>query len=640
MSAGSHAASWLPPGLRRDLARARAVLRRAASDPRARAELPARLVTFARSRLAAPVSPLALGRAHQPPRLAAVTLPDGPVNRPGLVVAVILDEFSELAYRYEWEQVLLTPQDWRVQLEEHRPALLFVESAWNGNRGAWRLAMSTQAGPSEALRDLVTWCRGHGVPTVFWNKEDPPNYDRFIATAALFDQVFTVDANRMDDYRRDLGHDRVGLMPFAAQPRVHNPMLRGAGRARDVAFAGTYFADKHPERREQMGYLLTAAARSGLDIYSRMDRNSDPRYRFPPPLSRFVVGSLDYEHMLAASTAYKVFLNVNSVVGSPTMCARRLFELSAAQTAVVTTPAASIAPFFEDTVTVVDDEESATRAIRILVEQHEYRERLALRAHRRVFDGHLYTDRVRQVLTALDLPDPAVLDRSISAVVPTMRPHRLDNVLAFIGRQEHPDLELVLVTHGFEVDPEDLRPRAERHGVRHYQVVPADAGLTLGACFNRGREAASGRYVAKMDDDNWYGPHFLSDLVRAFSWTDAQVVGKWAHYVHLEGQNANLLRFADAEHRYVDLVQGGTILAPRDVLQECPMEDLPRRVDTTFLHQVRRGGGRVYSADRFNFVSFRGTAAETHTWPISDEDILVRRSSLLFYGDPRPHALV
>ena len=45
--------------------------------------------------------------------------------------------------------------------------------------------------------------------------------------------------------------------------------------------------------------------------------------------------------MLAAYTSYKVFLNVNSVTHSPTMCARRLFELSAAQTAVVTAPAAS-----------------------------------------------------------------------------------------------------------------------------------------------------------------------------------------------------------------------------------------------------------------------------------------------------------
>jgi spore maturation protein CgeB len=573
-------------------------------------------------------------------QLPGFDIPSGPVARPDLPVAVILDPFSELAFLYEWDQILIAPDNWRQKLEKRTPALLFVESAWNGNRGAWRLAMSTERGPSQPLRALVAWCQANEIPTVFWNKEDPPNYDRFIATAALFDYVFTVDANRIEDYRRDLGHHRISLLPFGAQPRIHNPVLRGMGRRYDVAFAGTYFADKHFERRGQMDYLLCAAADAGLDIYSRMERNSDSRYQFPAHLSGFVVGSLKYERMLAAYTAYKVFLNVNSVTDSPTMCARRLFELSAAQTAVVSTPAASIEPFFGDTVTIVDDEQSANRAIRILVNQPEHRDRLALRAHRRVFDEHLYTHRVGQVLATVGIADPAIADVNVSAVVPTKRSQQLTNVMAFIGRQLHADLELILVTHGFIADAFDLKRLAERYGVDRYSVVPAEATRTLGDCMNLGIAAAGGRYVAKMDDDNWYGSHYVSDLVRAFSWTDAQVVGKWAHYVHLLGSNANLLRFSGAEHRYVELVQGGTIMAPRSVMLELPMEDLPRRVDTTFLEKVRRHGGKVYSADRFNFISIRSRSIDGHTWSISDEDLLLRNSSLQFYGDPCEHVRV
>jgi spore maturation protein CgeB len=621
--------------LRRNLARAGRLVRMAVSSPETRAEIIDRIARYAKSRRLLPRQVI---RHRQLPNLE---IPSGPVARPNLPVAVILDAFSELAFHYEWDQILIAPHDWRQKLEERKPALLFVESAWSGNRRAWRLAMSTERGPSQELCDLVAWCQANGIPTVFWNKEDPPNYDRFIATAALFDHVFTVDANRTQDYRRDLGHERIRLLPFAAQPRIHNPVLRDKGRRYDVAFAGTYFADKHPERREQMDYLLTAAAADvGLDIYSRMEKTGDPRYQFPMHLNGFVVGSLEYERMLAAYTAYKVFLNVNSVINSPTMCARRLFELSAAQTAVVSTPAASIEPFFGDTIAVVDDEESATRAIRILVDQPEYRDRLALRAHRRVFDEHLYTHRVRQVLAAVGIADPETTQVSVSAVVPTKRLEQLSNVMAFAGRQVHADLELILVTHGFVPDQSDLKRLAENHEVERYTVVPAESSLTLGACMNLGIAAAGGRYVAKMDDDNWYGPHYLSDLARAFSWTDAQVVGKWAHYVHLLGSNATLLRFSGAEHRYVDLVQGGTIMAPRSLLLELPMEDLPRRVDTTFLDKVRLHGGRVYSADRFNFISMRSPSSDGHTWSISDEDLLVRKSSLQFYGNPTEHVSV
>ncbi len=46
-----------------------------------------------------------------------------------------------------------------------------------------------------------------------------------------------------------------------------------------------------------------------------------------------------------------------------------------------------------------------------------------------------------------------------------------------------------------------------------------------------------------MDDDNFYGTHYLTDLVRALDYTGADLVGKWAHLVHLESSGATLLRF-------------------------------------------------------------------------------------------------
>jgi spore maturation protein CgeB len=572
------------------------------------------------------------------PRFAPADLPTARPARPDLTVAVVLDPFSELAFRYEWNQVTFGPDDWRAVLGRTRPDLLFVESAWQGNavagrrgrtEGRWRLHMTRDDRPSPELAALVAWCRAEGIPTVFWNKEDPPNYDRFLETARLFDQVFTVDAERIPDYQRDLGHDRIDLLPFAAQPRIHNPVRR-APKTRDIAFAGTWFAEKHPERREQMAYVLGPARERGLHIWSRMQRG-DRRYRFPRSYRRHVVGSLPYERMLAAYTSYKVFLNVNSVTRSKTMCSRRLFELSAAQTAVVSAPAASIEPFFGPTIEVVENAEETGRALDVLLGNAEYRDRLALQAHRRVFDEHLYAHRVDTVLRSVGLPASGSTTPLVSVVVPTKRPEQLDHVLATIARQSHRAIELVLVTHGFTVETPAL------DGV-DVVVVPADADLTLGACMNLGVEAATGDLVAKVDDDNVYGAHYLTDLVRALDYSGADVVGKWAHLVHLESSGATLLRFEKAEHRFVEQVQGGTLLMRRSVAERIRFEDLPRRVDTTFLAKVRAAGLTVYAADRFNFVSVRRADTGSHTWPISDKELMARSSRLLFYGDPTSHA--
>src|SRR5699024_3535966 len=174
-------------------------------------------------------------------------LPDRPPRLPGLRAAVILDDFSMLAWSYEIETVAVTPQQWRYRLAAAPVDLWLVESAWHGNKDAWQYQLTGSKAPSEPLRELVAHCREQGIPTVFWNKEDPPHFEDFLDTARLFDQVFTTDVTLLPRYREELGHERVAVLPFAAQSAVHNPVRPQHGhQERDVAFAGMYFAHKFP----------------------------------------------------------------------------------------------------------------------------------------------------------------------------------------------------------------------------------------------------------------------------------------------------------------------------------------------------------------------------------------------------------
>jgi hypothetical protein len=200
--------------------------------------------------------------------------------------------------------------------------------------------------------------------------------------------------------------------------------------------------------------------------------------------------------------------------------------------------------------------------------------------------------------------------------------------------------ELIIVLHGFEPNIPDLEARAVDLGLPSTTIIRADRSLTLGACLNLGIDAAQGEFVAKMDDDNFYGRHYLSDLVAAFDYTDAGIVGKWAHYVWLRSTDAVVLRFKYAEHRYERLVQGGSILMQRDVAQALRFGDLPRRVDTDLLDRAQLAGILTYSSDRFNFVSIRGTDRHAHTWTIADTGLLNRVGELVFFGDPRVHVEV
>ncbi|KRE35518.1 glycosyltransferase [Janibacter sp. Soil728] len=553
-------------------------------------------------------------------------IPQRPPRRPDLRVAVVLDDFSRLALAPEWQQIEVTPAGWRTQVEGGVD-LLFVESAWHGNGGTWRYQLTGSKAPSAELVALVEHCRSVGVPTVFWCKEDPVHFDDFVDTAAIFDHVLTTDVEMLPRYRERLGHDRVGVMPFAAQERIHNPIRPQQGHAsRDIAFAGMYFAHKYPERREQMDLLLGAADRvssrmeHGLEIFSRF-AGGDANYQFPPPLDARVVGSLSYLQTLTAYRSFKVFLNVNSVVGSPSMCARRVFEISACGTPVVSTPSPALDAFFpDDEVVRVSEPKDAEWMLRALVRSPLLRDHMVHRAQRRIWREHTYAARIDDVLAQIGLQEHVRTSRTVTALVSTNRPHQLEHVIAQVGQQRDVRVQLALLMHGFDEETR-VRSLAAEHGIEDLLVLHAEQEASLGACLNRLVDAATGDVVAKMDDDDLYGEYYLFDSLQALDYSGADVVGKQAHQMHLQQQGVHIVRFPEREHRFTDFVAGPTMVMPRPVALEHRFPDSQVGEDSELLRRVVDSGGRVYSADRFEFEQVRRGAGE-HTWDASDAEML------------------
>lgn len=545
-----------------------------------------------------------------------------------LRVAVILDEFSMGAWSGEFDVLALTPAAWREELAGEVD-LLFVESAWNGNGGAWQYQLTGSKAPSAALRELVAHCRERNIPTVFWNKEDPPHFDDFLDTAALFDVVFTSDVNKVESYRAALEHDRVAPLSFAAQPSIHNPIrIPGLHQRGDVAFAGMYFAHKYPERREQMQLLLGAAEAierrldSPLKVYSRFADNK--QYAFPAPFDKAVVGALDYDRMLTAYRAYKVFLNVNSVVDSPSMCARRVFEIVASGTPVVSTRSAAIPEFFpQDEVPVVDDQLSAQWQIRALVNSPQLRDRMVHRAQRRIWLEHTYSHRAATILDAAGIEyssDPLRLP-SVTAMVSTNRPHMVDHALQQVANQRDVQVQFALLTHGFTVDHAELRAKAADLGVANVVIVEGRDEWKLGDCLNELVRVADGEVLAKFDDDDYYGGAYLLDQLLALRVTGADMVGKQASYVHLGNTDTVVLRNPEREHRWTTFVAGPTLTAPAELFRAHPFEPRTKGEDTALLRAITDAGARVYSADRFNFMQVRRRTND-HTWSVDEAEIL------------------
>ncbi|MDH5822989.1 hypothetical protein QFW77_08300 [Luteimonas sp. RD2P54] len=429
-----------------------------------------------------------------------------------LRVAVVCDEFTGLGLAPECEATFLSPKIWRLQVQKTRPQLLFVESCWSGCAGQWRGLVT---GGGEVVTRLVRFCRHAGIPTVFWAKEDPVHLDDFLATAKLFDWVFTTDAGSISRYRRELRHDRLGVMTFPVQPRLHNP-LSSSPRERASFFAGAWYGN-FPRRCAEFSELAEGLMDAGpFHVYRRPGPPEIGDY--PDRFADALYPAVDYARIGDIYRRYSIGLSINTVTDSPTMFARRAVEMLACGTTVYSNPCRALGEFFPG-----------------LVEQFSRRERIAEKARREYSEPASMSRRLTRALGVR----AAVGRHSWSA--------RLAMLIGRIaGRDELRQPEVAMVARVADAG-EMARLAAfleSQRGVCGEAVAWVADGVEpcrgvrrltadqLSAPLSEllGGDTLLG-YWSPMD---WYGPHYLLDLCLAAGSYAGNAVGKGAYY-HWDG---------------------------------------------------------------------------------------------------------
>jgi len=471
-----------------------------------------------------------------------------PQDLRALRVATILDEFSWQCFSPECDMLQLRPQELARQLDEFRPQLVLVESAWMGVDDLWQRKVNFC---ERELVELLEWCRAAGVPAAFWNKEDPLHFDAFIETARLFDLIFTTDLGRIGDYKQVVGHEDVYLLPFAVQPALHDPLERYE-RKRCFGFAGSYYASFPERQRDLRTFAATLADLAGFDIWDRRHGADDPNYNFPKDLRGYVRGGLPFEGVDRAYKGYDFAVNLNSIKDSSTMFARRVFELLGSNTPVVSNDSVGIRTLFGDLVIATDDAgELRRRLAPLLADEHAVRN-LRLRALRKVLREHTYRERVAFIAgcaferTWEDVEPPVLVLSAVESAAD------VDRARANFARQEYAARELVLVARG------DLSAPALSDGEQWIRADEAEASDL--------RELCAGRALAGMRATDYYGPNYLVDLALARRFTQAPVVGKAAYYV--QAQSGVVLEHDERAYRSTE-----TLASARAWLQPAAIPD-------------------------------------------------------------------
>ncbi len=202
---------------------------------------------------------------------------------------------------------------------------------------------------------------------------------------------------------------------------------------------------------------------------------------------------------------------------------------------------------------------------------------------------------------------------SVSVLLPTMRPDQLDFALRQVARQDT-EVELVLATHGFRADEAVVR---DALGGKPYRLLDFSADTFFGDVLDSAARAASGDVLLKMDDDDWYSPRVVRDLMLARRYSGADVVGMPSEFVYLAARGTTVRRNHPSE-LFNRFVAGGTIFIDRAALSAVGgFRRVRRFVDAQLLDAVLAGGGRIYRAHGLGYVLRRN--ASGHTWNADDE---------------------
>lgn len=540
-----------------------------------------------------------------------------------LRVLSLFDQFSEDCFRFDAELLPLDRANWETQVKESKADLFLAESVWRGNGETWNYCMTKfSSRHGHDLRNVLSACKQMGIPTVFWNKEDPANFEVFVEVAKEFDYVFTTDANCVSRYKILLGHDRVATLPFAAQPAMHNPVLKKSRNSR-IAFAGSWSGRKYPARALWLNNMLGEFLKRGiLDIYDRHSRAKDESLRFPERFKGVVHDALPYSDL--SEQVYKSFaamINVNSVEDSPSMVARRIYELAACGTPIISSPSPALNGSFEPIVHIVQDKSQIGKVLDEVLGDELTSLRRSTLGVRLVHGSNTYRHRLEEVCKVVGLPIVSRPVREVTALLVSKRPQFLKQIADMLNAQTYPHIKVVFVAHGDGfVEDEIYAAFDKRFAVKVLHLE--ENGTVLADGLNRAKQVADTDLLAKIDDDDYYGPNYLLDSVQAFEYTRAGLVGKLSHFCFVESVNQMALRWPSKHYRYVQRVHGGTLVWDRTRTGDVDFEQVRQGTDSKFLNSLRDRGVSLFSSDPFNYVHVRYANTDQHTWKIEDAEFL------------------
>lgn len=484
-----------------------------------------------------------------------------------LKVAAVMDRFTLDSYAPECQLIELTPTHWKNEIDTFEPDLIFIESAWKGKEDLWYRKI---ANGSKEYFEMTSYCQDKNIPIVFWNKEDPVYTDTFMNAARMADVVFTTDIDCINKYKKNLKHDHVYHLHFAAQPKIHNPIEK-YDRKDKYCFAGAYY-HKYKNRCKVFDeFSKFFIETKGYDIYDRNYKNALPEHAFPKIYNNYILGKLDPSEIDKAYKGYHFGINMNSVEQSQTMFARRVFEMLASNTVTIGNYSRGVKNYFGDLTICTNDATTLKRYIENWCSSAADYRKYRLLGLRKVLSQHLYEDRLAYIVKK-------VFGKQMESTLPMIH----------IGAQVETQEELQYVINQFNKQTYSnkklyIKTSIKDDGIANDHILIAEHLSDF--------KIAEAHFYTVFSANNYYGENYLLDLALNTRYGAFKGIGK-ANYYKKTADGIISPEGADT-YKSVEQLKLDRCIVQGAVLPEKSLEDL---LETESICEKN-----LFCVDEFNF---------------------------------------
>lgn len=231
----------------------------------------------------------------------------------------------------------------------------------------------------------------------------------------------------------------------------------------------------------------------------------------------------------------------------------------------------------------------------------------------------------RKNLEMLDKP-------GVSLILPTKKDSFKPMIFENFNRMKYKKKELIIILNNNALKIEEYEALA--NGQSNIHIYQLDDSITLGECLNFGIDHAIYDYIAKIDDDDYYGENYLIDSMNVFLTTNADVTGKSRRFVYFEKDKTLWVFRGLGENKFTLGTAGGTIIAKKAVFEKVKFQALNLSEDDAFFLDCQKNGFNVYSNNKFNYLYYRHVNQSEHSFKNADRYYLDASTKIAFHNDP------